>query len=73
MSLQMAGHVPRIGRGQGMKKSGYVENTRYEGLHYLSQVCALDKSVLHCDPTYVTMPNPMGVLGHIYVVEIFNI
>jgi hypothetical protein len=30
MSLQMAGHVPRIGRGQGMKKSGYMENTRYE-------------------------------------------
>jgi len=30
MSLQMVGHVPRTGRGQGMKKSGCMENTKYE-------------------------------------------
>lgn len=29
-SLQMAGHVPRTGTAQGMKKTGYMENTRYE-------------------------------------------
>jgi hypothetical protein len=30
MSLQMAGRVPRGERGQGMQKSGYMENTRFE-------------------------------------------
>jgi len=35
------------------------------GQHYLRHVCVLDNRVLHSDPTYVTMPNPRGIMDQI--------